>query len=181
MRKNVLKKRITKVMFAAVLSLVMVTTVALESAYAFTGTSPFIGNTYNHNARFTNYVVANGVDVSWWQHHNSNWDAAKAAGVDYAIIRSTYTSTSNTKNPSMSADSRFATHYAKAKAAGVMVGVYHFSQARTAAEAEKEAQFTVNRLKALGIGPKDLDLPVYFDYEFNSRLKSKLSGFFRHG
>ena len=31
----------------------------------------------------------------------------------------------------------------------------------------------VARLKALGIGPNDLDLPIYMDYEYNSRLTSK--------
>ena len=32
-------------------------------------------------------------------------------------------------------------------------------------EAIKEADFAVKRLKSLGIGPKDLALPVYMDYD----------------
>ena len=167
------KKRIASITLAMTLCLSLIVGMAVtEPAYAFTGNSPFIGGAYNHNARFTGNVVANGVDVSWWQSDKSNWSQAKAAGVDYTIIRVTYTGTSP-KNFKMAVDSRFANHYSKAKAAGVMTGVYVFSQAKNADEGRKEAQFAVARLKALGIGPKDLDLPVYFDYEFNSRLTAK--------
>ena len=166
-------KRIASIALAVALCFSLLAGVAVaEPAYAFTGGSPFIGNTYNHNARFNGYVVANGVDVSWWQGENSNWSTAKASGVDYSIIRATYTGT-DPKRFKMAVDSKFAGHYARAKAAGVMTGVYHFSQAKTAEEGKKEAEFVIARLKALGIGPKDLDLPVYMDYEFNSRLKSK--------
>lgn len=166
------KGRILTAALSMALCLALVAGAAVtEPAYAFTGGSPFIGNTYTHNAGFTGYVVANGVDVSWWQSDSSNWSSAKAAGVDYAIIRASYTGTGSTFK--LANDSRFANHYARAKAAGVMTGVYHFSQAKTVAEAKKEANFVVARLKALGIGPNDLDLPVYMDYEFNSRLTAK--------
>lgn len=166
------KKRLASVALALALCLSLVAGMAItEPAYAFTGTSPFTGTRYTHNDRFTGNVVVNGVDVSWWQSNLSNWGSAKAAGVDYAIIRATYTGTGSKFK--LANDSRFASHYSKAKAAGVMTGVYHFSQAKTVAEANKEADFVIARLKALGIGPKDLDLPVYMDYEFNSRLTSK--------
>ena len=48
-----------------------------------------------------------------------------------------------------------------------MTGVYVFSQAKNATEGAQEANFAISRLKALGIGPKDLQLPVYMDYEFD--------------
>ena len=167
------KKRIATIALSMALCLSLVAGMAItEPAYAFTGGSPFIGNTYTHNNRYTGNVVANGVDVSWWQSDGSNWSTAKSSGVDYAIIRATYTGTDPNKFK-LANDSRFANHYARAKAAGIMTGVYHFSQAKNATEGKKEAEFVIARLKALGIGPNDLDLPVYFDYEFNSRLTSK--------
>ncbi len=166
------KKRIAAAALAMALCLSMVAGAAVsEPAYAFSGYSPFIGNSYSHNARFTNDVVVNGVDVSWWQHNNSDWISAKAAGVDFSIMRASYTGIGSKFK--LAEDTRFASHYAKAKSAGIMTGVYHFSQAKTVKEAKKEANYVIARLKALGIGPEDLDLPVYMDYEFNSRLTSR--------
>lgn len=167
-----LKKRIAATMLSMALCLSLVAGMAAtEPAYAFSGSSPFISGTYKHNDKFAGNVAVNGVDVSWWQSNFSNWTSAKAAGVDYTIIRASYTGTGSKFR--LANDSRFSSHYSKAKAAGVMTGVYHFSQAKTVAEAKKEADFVIARLKALGIGPKDLDLPVYMDYEFNSRLTSR--------
>ena len=58
----------------------------------------------------------------------------------------------------------------------MMIGVYVFSQAKNATEAIKEADFAVKRLKSLGIGPKDLALPVYMDYEFAGGRFGRLYG-----
>jgi hypothetical protein len=57
-----------------------------------------------------------------------------------------------------------------------MVGAYVFSQAKNADEARKEANYAITRLKALGIGPKNLDLPVYMDYEFAGGKNGRLYG-----
>lgn len=166
------KKRIGAAVLAIALALSMVAGAAVtEPAYAFSGSSPFISGSYSHNARFKGDVIVDGVDVSWWQHNNSNWESAKAAGVDFSIMRASYTGVGSKFK--LANDSRFAAHYANAKAAGIMTGVYHFSQAKTVKEAKKEADFVIARLRALGIGPDDLDLPVYMDYEFNSRLTSR--------
>lgn len=166
------RKKIGAVALALALCLSLVVGAAVsEPAYAASGVSPFISGTYRHNARFNDDVVVNGVDVSWWQHNNSDWSSAKAAGVDFSIMRASYTGVGSSFR--LANDSRFADHYVNAKAAGIMTGVYHFSQAKTVKEAKKEANFVIKRLRALGIGPEDLDLPVYMDYEFNSRLTSR--------
>ena len=57
-----------------------------------------------------------------------------------------------------------------------MTGVYVFSQAKNATEGKKEAEYAVKRLQALGIGPEDLNLPVYMDYEFSGGVLGRLYG-----
>ena len=57
-----------------------------------------------------------------------------------------------------------------------MRGVYVFSQAKNANEGIKEAKYAIKRLKALGIGPEDLSLPVYMDYEFAGGVLGRMHG-----
>ena len=56
--------------------------------------------------------------------------------------------------------------YSKAKAAGLEVGVYYYSMAKTVAEAEKEAKFLYeNCLKG-----KQFELPIFLDVEHKNQL-----------
>jgi len=147
----------------------------------FSGSSPFSNtgrSTYYHNGRFSGNVIVNGVDISDWQSKNCDFAKAKKAGVDFAIMKVTGTYYGRT-NLSCYNDSNFATLYKKARANGVMVGAYAFSQAKNAAEGKKEAQIAINRLKALGIGPKDLQLPLYMDYEFAGGVFGRMYGLSR--
>ena len=146
-----------------------------DGAYAASGKSPFANtrSSYQHNPRFDGNLIVNGVDVSYFQATGSDWNAAKLNGCDFSIMRVTYTTYGN---GTLNIDSKFATHYTKANAAGVMKGVYVFSQAKNAAEARKEAQYAVDRLRALGIGPEDLELPVYMDYEFAGKSSGSNKG-----
>ncbi|MBR2539489.1 MAG: hypothetical protein IKE85_01485 [Mogibacterium sp.] len=128
---------------------------------------------YTHNARFAGSLIVNGVDVSEWQHAGSKWNEAKAKGVDFAILRVSYTGTTSGKQYP---DSNFAKFYTEAGAAGVMRGVYVFSQAKTDEEAINEAIYAVNCLHGLGITPKDLELPVYMDYEFSGPSSGASAG-----
>lgn len=155
-----------------VLTVIMVTCAVTERAYAFatfTGKSPYSGvgySAYYHNRdKFDGDVILNGVDVSVYQNGSkSSWTKARDNGVDFAILR--VTATGYGKEGNKFTDSEFEKHYKNAKAAGLMVGVYVFSQAITEAEAKAEVDYAVKRLKALGIEPEDLDLPLYMDYEF---------------
>ena len=175
-RKKLSKAAAHMLVFMLTLSLIAGLTGLNNEAFAASSSkSPFANtkSSYTHNGRFDGNLIVHGVDVSYYQAVGSDWNAAKKNSCDYAIMRVSYTTY---RSWSLNIDSKFATHYNKAKAAGVMKGVYVFSQARNASEARQEAQYAVNRLKALGIGPKDLELPVYMDYEFAGSSSGKNKG-----
>lgn len=109
---------------------------------------------YNGNEYETIY----GVDVSSWQGE-IDWQAVKDSGVDFAIIRIGVRGY-GVDTGNIVEDSMFEENYAAAKAAGLKVGVYFFSQATNTAEAMEEADFVIDCLRG-----KSLDLPVYFDWE----------------
>ena len=125
----------------------------------------------DHDARFYNSLIVDGVDVSIYQDDDIDWNAAKESGIDFAIMRVSLTRNITGK---LETDSMFKEHYKNAKDAGMMCGVYVFSQAASAEDGAREARFAVKRLKKLGIGPEDLMLPVYMDYEFLNKNGSKL-------
>lgn len=177
-------KRILNIALAAVLTLCLAAgSLVLEGpAYAaseFKTSTPFSNtgrSTYKHNGRFSGNLIVNGVDISAWQSKKCDFAKAKAAGVDFAILRVSFTYSSKFKKFRMDLDENFAEQYKRAKAAGVMTGVYVFSQAKTTKEAIAEANFAIKRLKALGIGPEDLELPLYMDYEFSGGVLGRLHG-----
>ena len=129
----------------------------LDSNGSITGSKT---NTYTHNPANTNgkSIVA-GIDVSY---HNGNidWKKVKASGVDYAMIRVGYRGFSG-GTIATRGDNKFKTYIEGAKAAGIKVGVYFFSQAINVQEAEEEAEWTLNHIKDYQI-----DLPVVIDYEY---------------
>ena len=151
------------------------------AASEFQTSSPFSNadySSYYHNGRFTNNIIVNGVDISEWQSKICRFNDAKAAGVDFAIMRVTWTSYGKSAL-TMHNDDNFHAQYMNAKANGVMTGVYVFSQAKNATEGAQEATYAINRLRALGIGPKDLQLPVYMDYEFAGGVLGRMHGISR--
>ncbi len=173
---------------ALILALTLCMTAGLitvaSPAYAaseFRYSSPFSKtgySTYYHKGKYNGCYIVNGVDISDWQSKNCRFRDARKAGVDFAIMRVTYSSYGR-KDLQMHIDEKFYTQYTKAKAAGVMTGVYVFSQATNASEGIKEARYAINRLKALGIGPEDLQLPVYMDYEFAGGVFGRMHGLSR--
>ena len=97
-----------------------------------------------------------GVDIS--SHQQSvDWEAVKSAGVDFAILRAGYRGYTE---GAIQEDETFLTNLAAAKAAGLKVGVYFFSQALDKAEAVEEAEFVLNLLDGA-----ELDYPIFFDWE----------------
>ena len=98
-----------------------------------------------------------GVDVSVYQG-SIDWQKAKAAGIDFAIIRLGFRGWGS--NGSLNIDSNFRANLAGAKAAGIKVGVYFFSQAKTEVEAVEEASLCIREL-----GGQGLDLPIFIDTE----------------
>lgn len=106
--------------------------------------------------RGNDYTTLYGVDVSEHQHE-IDWNQVCASGVDFAYIRigrRGYT------EGGLFGDPFFEANLRDAKAAGLRVGVYFYSQAITMEEAVEEANFVLERLNG-----QALDLPIVFDWE----------------
>lgn len=104
-----------------------------------------------------------GIDVSY-HNGNINWAKVKAAGVDYAFIR---VGNRGYETGKLCIDSKYKEYIRGAKANGVKVGVYFFSQATTEAEALEEASLTLDLIKGY-----KLDLPVVFDWETSAGYRT---------
>ena len=109
------------------------------------------------------------IDISYWQGKISveNFKKVKANGVIGIIQRSGYTSQSKF---SLNSDSTMGNNILNAQKAGLKVGIYHYSQAISVAEAQKEAEYCLNLIKAY---KTYINLPVFFDYEWGGRLCAK--------
>ena len=147
-----MKKAIT-VMLLLILA---ISSAGIESAAAYDDRSDY----REHDKRFRNSLIVDGVDVSSYQDDDIDWEAAKASGIDFAIMRISVTLN---RSGNLESDRMFREHYDNAISAGMMCGVYVFSQALNAEEGAREAKFAISRLQNLGIGPEDLMLPVYMD------------------
>ena len=125
-------------------------------------------NNYEHQPRFDNCIVIDGIDVSAWQD-DINWKKVKRSGIDYALIRAGWTGLDSPFGTHE--DMCFEDHYKGAKEAGLLVGVYYYSCATTPEEAVKEAKKVLSILDG-----RELDLPVIFDFEYAGRIKDKYEG-----
>ena len=107
-------------------------------------------------------VKIKGMDISAWQGDISvaNFQKAKAAGIEYVILRVGYTGSSS-KKPTI--DKVFENNYKNAIAAGLPVGVYFYSLATNTTLAKAEADFVINNIKG-----KTITYPVYIDVEDNA-------------
>ena len=116
-------------------------------------------NLYYTGATYTSRM---GIDVS---HHNGtiDWAKVKAAGIDFAIIRIGYRGYGDAGV--LKTDTKAVENIKNARAAGLDVGVYFFSQAVSEAEAVEEAELTVKILSDAGLTSSDVNLPIVFDPE----------------
>lgn len=92
-----------------------------------------------------------GIDLSKYQK-GIDMDRVKAAGVKFAILRGAY---------NLSKDSCFEGFYAACKERGIHVGVYHYSMAKTVAEARQEANFIIQKV----LKGKQFEYPIWYDVE----------------
>ncbi len=97
-----------------------------------------------------------GVDVSKW-NGDIDWDKARNAGVEFAIVRAGYR---GSVTGSLVEDSYFQANMKAAAASGVPTGVYFFTQAVNEVEAVEEASAVLQL-----ISDYKLDYPVYIDTE----------------
>ena len=100
-----------------------------------------------------------GIDVS--EHQQAvDWSQVKAAGIDFVMIRMGYRGYTEGK---LFLDSSFASHYLGARAAGLDVGFYFFSQATSPAEAREEAEYLLSRT-----GWLNPQMGIVYDWEYIS-------------
>ena len=98
-----------------------------------------------------------GIDVSKFQS-SINWQKVKNAGINFVIIRCGYRGYGSGV---LVQDPMFASHITGAKAAGLRVGIYFFSQAVSEAEAVEEASMAVKLARQYGI-----NMPIAIDSEY---------------
>lgn len=105
-------------------------------------------------------MLYRGVDVSKW-NCTIDWKKVKNSGIEFAIIRTGYGRAGENQ-----IDKFFKQNIKNAKAAGIKVGVYHYSYADSVEDAKTEAKFCLSILNG-----EKLDLPVYFDMEEESIVR----------
>lgn len=98
-----------------------------------------------------------GVDVSHYQG-NIDWQQVKDAGFTFVIIR--VGGRGYGEEGKLYDDASAQQNYEGAKAAGLKVGAYFFSQAITEIEAREEARYALKLIEGW-----DLDLPLVYDWE----------------
>ncbi|MGR6765339.1 glycoside hydrolase family 25 protein [Paenibacillus sp. T2-29] len=106
---------------------------------------------------------AKGIDVSRYQG-KIDWKAVKADGISFAFIKAS--------QGQRYVDPTFNTNAKGARAAGVLLGAYHFLDATSVEAAKAEARHFAEVLEQVG-GGKSLDLPPVMDYENNPGKLSK--------
>ncbi len=97
-----------------------------------------------------------GIDVSKY-NKDIDWEIVRDSGVEFAIIRLGYRGSSS---GSLVEDPYFQKNLAGAKAAGMKIGVYFFTQALNTTEAVEEASMVASLVK-----PEELSTPVFIDVE----------------
>ena len=103
-------------------------------------------------------AVLKGIDVSKYQY-NIDWNAVKASGIDFAIIRVGYRGYGT---GALVEDPYFRKNIKGANAAGVKVGLYFYSQAVNETEAVEEASMVIRLIQETG---GRVSYPIYFDTE----------------
>lgn len=138
-------------------------------ATALTGT--FKVGKYTYTANTSGSIISSnrkymkGIDVSYYQGKDIDWAKVKSGGISFAFLRCGYSGTKDGKchpDSTFNGDKKHKGNIQRATAAGVDVGAYYFSQARTVKEAQAEAAFAVKQVKESGC---KLNLPLVIDTE----------------
>lgn len=112
------------------------------------------------------YETFRGIDVS--EHQKEiDWQAVAASGIDYAYIR---VGRRGYTEGALFDDAYFQTNILEAQAAGLITGVYIFSQAVTVEEAIEEANFLIEKVEEYQV-----PLPIVYDWEKISEDGSRTS------
>lgn len=98
-------------------------------------------------------MAERGIDISKYQS-SVDFSQVAASGVSFVMIRAGYGMYANQKDP------LFESHYAGAVRAGLAVGTYHYSYAKSTAEALQEAEVFLEWVKG-----KNFTYPLAIDLE----------------
>lgn len=108
-----------------------------------------------------------GIDVS--EHQGQiDWNAVRQDGIDFAVIRMGFRGSTVGK---ITVDGQFYANLNGAKAAGIGVGVYFYSQANCEAEAIEEAEYVL-----AAVSGYTLDYPIFYDWEEGTPRSERLEG-----
>lgn len=107
--------------------------------------------------------IVRGIDVSKW-NPNINWQEVKNSGISFCYIRA---------GAGTEIDPCFKKHIYGAKQAGLAVGIFWFCYAMDLVQVAAEADTCAAALK-----PYDIDLPVYYDFEYNTDEYANKQGVF---
>ena len=149
--------------FTAILSVFVLCAVVISCMSAVADgarsdySAKFTAGGFSHNSKFDSYDKFFIIDVS---SHNGTIDFNRVynAGIEGVFIRCGYRGYSTGK---FNTDEKFETNYTAAKAAGLKVGVYFYSQAVSRDDAKDEADYVLSILNG-----RELDLPVAMDVEY---------------
>lgn len=109
-----------------------------------------------------------GIDVSAYQG-SIDWNKVKNSGISFVIIRCGFRGYTQ---GGLILDSKYESYIKGATAAGLKVGIYFFSQAKTEAEAVEEASLCVSLAKGYKIS-----YPIFIDSEYsNGRHDGRADG-----
>ncbi len=95
-----------------------------------------------------------GIDVSRWQGDFNFANAKNNEGVEFAIIKA------GGGDDGLYKDSRFEDNYRKCMECGLPKGAYFFGNAKSVADAKKEAEYFISILSG-----KKYEYPVFYDVE----------------
>ncbi len=106
-------------------------------------------------------MAKKGIDVSYCQR-GLNWTSVKSSGYEFALIRAG-------NDPVNRFDTEFDNHVAQAIKYDIPFGVYWFMLANTPELARLEASWCLQKIEKY---KNKIHLPVYYDMEVQSTLKS---------
>ena len=121
---------------------------------------------------FSMAVFQSGIDVSRYQG-SVNWSRVAAAGKQFAIVR-----LGSSNSNGLYVDPYFLQNVNGAHTAGLRVGAYYYTYAKTQAEVAKELTLFLDALEGL-----QLEYPIFVDVEANSLTslsKTQLTGLVRY-
>ena len=155
-------KKIIKLVLYLLIALSGIAALALALCFSPLPQNPFSPADFTYEDGYLTCLTeeaVRGIDVS--EHQGDiDWEAVKASGVEFAIIRVGYRGYGN---GALMADENAQINYQSAKAAGLQVGAYLFSQAISEDEAQEEAEFFLDQIKDW-----ELDLWAVYDWEYIS-------------